>query len=176
MRATKDRIRHAISFEIIALVAITPLGAWAFGMPLHGIGVVAIVSAAIATVWNYAYNLLFDHAMLRVAGDVRKTLTVRVVHTVLFETGLLAVLLPFIVWYLEVTAMQAFIMDLSFALFYSAYALVFNWAYDLTFPVPVPHRSIRTDSQRQDRKLAAQGVTRSSVTIQGVFVGDGKIA
>ena len=94
MRKTKDRIRHAISFEIIGLVLITPLGALAFDKPMHDIGIVAIVGATIATVWNYLYNLLFDHAMLRVIGSVRKTPWIRVVHAVLFETGLLLVLLP----------------------------------------------------------------------------------
>jgi uncharacterized membrane protein len=176
MRATKDRIRHAISFEIIALVVITPLGAWAFGIPLHSIGVVAIVSATIATVWNYAYNLLFDLAMLRIAGDVRKALALRIVHTVLFEAGLLAVLLPFIVWQLGVTVMQAFVMDLSFALFYSAYAFVFNWVYDVTFPVPIRQRSTASDGHRLDSQLAHQGLTAPSATIHGVLVGDGKSA
>lgn len=150
MRTTKDRIRHAISFEIIALFIVTPLGAWAFDIPLHDIGVVAIVSATIATVWNYAYNLLFDHAMLRLVRDVRKTPAVRIVHAVLFEAGLLVVLMPFIAWYLGVTLMQAFLMDISFALFFLVYAFVFNWVYDLSFPVPTPPRPTDSDGQGKD--------------------------
>ena len=126
IRTTKDRIRHAISFEIIALFIVTPLGAWAFGIALHDIGVGAIVSATIASVWNYFYNLLFDHAMLRIVGNVCKTPTMRIVHAVLFEAGLLVVLMPFIAWYLGVTLMQAFLMDVSFALFFLVYAFVFN--------------------------------------------------
>ncbi|MCU9849701.1 PACE efflux transporter [Defluviimonas sp. WL0024] len=136
MRTARDRILHAISFEIIGLALVTPLGAWAFGLPMHDIGVVGIVGATVATLWNYAYNLLFDHAMLRLVGTVRKTLPARVLHTVLFEAGLLAILLPFIAWYLGVTLVQAFLMDVSFALFYLVYAFVFNWAFDLAFPVP----------------------------------------
>ena len=64
MRSTKDRIRHAVSFEIIGLVLVTPLGAWAFDMNVQHIGVVAVVGATLATVWNYVYNLMFDHAKL----------------------------------------------------------------------------------------------------------------
>jgi len=52
MRTTKDRIRHALSFEIIALFIVTPLGAWGFGMPINDIGVIAVISATIATGWN----------------------------------------------------------------------------------------------------------------------------
>lgn len=136
MRTAKDRVRHAVSFEIIALFIVTPAGAWALGRPLLDIGIVSAVSATIATVWNYFYNLLFDHAMLAARGDVRKTVPIRIAHAVLFETGLLVVLLPFIAWYLSVSWTAAFMMDVSFAIFYLVYAFVFNWLYDVTFPVP----------------------------------------
>lgn len=136
MRTFRDRLRHALSFEIIALVIITPLGAWAFGIPLGSIGFVAVVSATIATAWTYLYNLVFDHALLRFAGDVRKSVPMRIVHALLFEAGLLLILLPFIAWYLQVSLLDAFLMDLSFAVFYLGYTFMFNWLYDLVFPLP----------------------------------------
>ena len=136
MRKTPDRIRHAISFELIGQLLVTPLGALAFGMPLAEIGVVTVFSATIATLWNYLYNLLFDHALLRLTGRLAKTVWTRVLHAVLFEAGLLAILMPFIAWYLEVSLMQAFLLDLSFAVFYLVYAFVFNWVYDWIFPIP----------------------------------------
>lgn len=141
MRTAKDRIRHALSFEIIGLLLVTPLGAWAFSAPMHDIGVVAIVGATIATGWNYLFNLIFDHAMLRVRGEVRKTPAIRVGHAVLFEAGLLLILMPFIAWYLGVTLLQALLMDISFAGFYLVYAFAFNWLYDIVFPIPAarPH-------------------------------------
>ena len=135
MRDTKDRIRHALSFEIIALLLVTPLGAWAFGLPLDHIGVVALVSATIATGWNYLYNLMFDHALLRIVGHVGKSVAMRILHAVLFEAGLLLILLPFIAWYLGVSLIEAFLLDVSFAVFYLVYAFAFNWLYDLVFPV-----------------------------------------
>ncbi len=136
MRNVKDRIRHAISFEIIGLALVTPLGAWAFDTPIGDIGVVAIVGATIATVWNYLYNLAFDHALLRLTGRVRKSLLQRIAHALLFEIGLLLVLLPFIAWYLGISVTEAFLMDVSFAVFYLVYAFVFNLAYDHVFPIP----------------------------------------
>ncbi len=136
MRTRSDRIRHAISFEIIGLIISTPAAAFAFGMPIHDMGLVSLVSATIATLWNYVYNLLFDHAMIKIAGSVRKTMAVRVIHAVLFELGILIVLMPFIAWYLNVSLLQAFTMDLSFAVFYMVYAFVFNWGYDQVFPIP----------------------------------------
>jgi len=136
MRQTSDRIRHAISFELIALAIVTPLGMLFFDLPLKDMGVVTIVSATIATGWNYLYNLLFDHAMLRLRGAVHKTPAIRVVHAVLFEAGLLIVLIPFIALYLGVGLWTALVMDVALAGFYLVYAFCFNWAYDVIFPIP----------------------------------------
>lgn len=141
MRTTADRIRHAVSFELIALFVVTPLIAWAFDTPMWDIGIVVVVSATIATAWNYLYNVIFDHAMLRLRGDVRKTVPIRIVHAVLFEGGLLIVLLPFIAWSLGISLKTAFLMDVSFAAFYLIYAYLFNWAYDVIFPLPASSES-----------------------------------
>jgi uncharacterized membrane protein len=136
MRTTGDRIRHVISFEVIGLVLATPLGAWAFDMPVDHMGVAGIAGATVATAWNFVYNLCFDQAMQRLRGSTLKTLPIRVLHTVLFELGLLAMLMPFFAWYLGISLWQAFLMDVSFAVFFMVYAFVFNWAYDRVFPLP----------------------------------------
>lgn len=136
MRTTRDRIRHAVSFEIIGLLLVTPLGAMGFGIPAEDIGVVAIVSATIATLWNYFYNIIFDRAMKRWRGTVRKTVAVRILHAVLFEGGLLLAMLPFIALYLGIGLWRAFLMDLAFVVFYLVYTFVFNWIYDRAFPLP----------------------------------------
>ncbi|KRB59272.1 hypothetical protein ASE04_26830 [Rhizobium sp. Root708] len=136
MRKTADRIRHAISFELIGLALVTPLGALAFGMPIADIGVIGVAGATLATLWNYIYNLGFDHLMQRLTGGTRKSVAIRVLHAVMFEMGLLLALLPMIAWYLGISVVQALMMDVSFALFYMVYAFVFNWAYDRVFPLP----------------------------------------
>lgn len=136
MRSGLDRLRQALSFEIVALILVVPLGAFVFSMPLHDIGVVSVVSAVLATVWNMGYNYLFDLGMQRLTRSTAKSFPQRVLHAVLFEVGLLIVLMPFIAWYLGVSLVQALLMDMSFALFYMVYALGFNWAYDAIFPLP----------------------------------------
>lgn len=140
MRTAPDRIRHAVSFEIIALFIVIPLAAWGYDMPAHDIGLVAVVSATIAMAWNYVYNLMFDRAMQARVGHTRKTVPLRVLHAVLFELGLLTVLAPYIAWQLSVGLMQALVMDLSFSAFYLIYAFAFNWAYDVAFPIAQPSR------------------------------------
>lgn len=137
MRTRADRIRHAISFEIIGLLIITPLGAWAFSQPMGAMGLAVLAGATLATLWNYVYNLGFDHAMLRLRGRVQKTIALRVLHAVLFEAGLLVAMLPIIAWTFSISLREAFVMDIGFAGFYLIFAFLFNWAYDLIFPIPL---------------------------------------
>ena len=136
MRSPLDRLRQALSFEIIALVLAVPLGTVAFGVPMHDVGVVSVVSATIATLWNVVYNFVFDVTYRRLTGKTLKTLIVRIIHSIFFEIGLLIVLMPFIAWYLDVSLWQALVMDLFFVAFYLVYAFAFNWAYDKFFPLP----------------------------------------
>lgn len=138
MRTTKDRIRHALGFEVIGLIIFAPLASLVFGFELHLMSVLAVAGSIIATLWNYVYNLLFDHAMLKLRGDVRKTIAIRVFHALLFEGGLLLLFMPMIAWYLGVTLWEAFIMDIAMAAFYLVYAFIYNIAYDRVFPIPHP--------------------------------------
>ncbi|MFD1254743.1 Bacterial Transmembrane Pair family protein [Devosia equisanguinis] len=136
MRTTADRIRHAISFEVIGIILATPLAAFAFHLPGENSAVIVVASATVAMIWNYVYNLGFDHLMVRVRRTTEKTTPIRVAHAVFFELGLLAIMLPAIAWYLQISIWQALVMDIALAVFYMAYAFVFNWAYDRVFPLP----------------------------------------
>ena len=136
MRTFRDRIRHAVLFEVIALAFFIPAGAYVFGLPAAKLGVIGVVSATVATLWNFLYNIGFDHAMQRTVGHTNKTLRHRIVHVVLFEIGLLLLLLPPIAWYLGISLFEAFVMDVAFVVFFLFYAFAFNLAYDRIFPVP----------------------------------------
>lgn len=137
MRTTGDRIRHALSFEIIGVVLVVPLGSMGFGMEAEDVGVVAVAGATTATLWNYVYNLLFDRAMKRWRGSVHKTFVLRILHAILFEFGLLFVTLPMLALYLGIGLWQALVMDAAYVVFYLVYGFLFNWGYDRAFPLPV---------------------------------------
>jgi len=135
MRSKKERIHQALSFEIIGILIVTPLGSLIFDMPLSDIGVIGLFSATIATLWNYVFNILFDHGMLRLYGHVQKSTLNRVAHTLLFEFGLLLILLPLIAAYLSITLKAAFMMDIYLVVFYLIYTFIFTWVYDRFYPV-----------------------------------------
>ncbi|MFC4821252.1 PACE efflux transporter [Dokdonella ginsengisoli] len=136
MRTFRDRVRHAVLFELIGLLLFIPFGALLFGLPPGKLGVIGVVSATVATLWNFLYNIGFDNAMQRTVGHTNKTLRHRIVHVVLFEIGLLLLLLPPIAWYLGISLFEAFVMDVAFVVFFLFYAFAFNLAYDRIFPVP----------------------------------------
>lgn len=138
MRTTLDRIRQAFSFEAIGLLIVTPPFAWIFDHSLREIGSLGLIGATAATVWNYVYNLFFDHALLRWRGDPRKTPALRILHAALFELTLVALLLPVFAWWLDISLMDALLMDLAFAAFYMGYTFVFTWAYDTLYPPTQP--------------------------------------
>jgi uncharacterized membrane protein len=135
MRSFPDRIRHTVMFEVIGLALVIPGGAMLFNLPATHMGVIGVGSATVATLWNFVFNLGFDHAMLRFAGHTRKSLGLRVLHALLFEGGLLVLLLPPMAWYLGMGLWQTFVMDLAIVVFYVVYAFLFNLAYDRVFPV-----------------------------------------
>ena len=146
MRTVKDRIRHTLGFEIIGLIIFVPLASWLFGFDIQSIGLIAVAASIIATLWNYFYNLLFDHSMLKLRGNVHKTVPLLMLHAFLFEGGLLLLFLPIIAWHLGISLWQAFIMDITMATFYLVHAFVYNWIYDNVFPIPANHLL----SQRND--------------------------
>ena len=135
MRTFRDRVRHALMFEAVALAIFIPGSALVFNQPMQHMGVIGVVSATIATLWNFVFNLGFDRAMLRLRGSIQKTLAIRVAHTFLFEAGLVVMLIPMIAWYLGIGLWEALLMDVAIVIFYLVYGFLFNIAYDRVFPV-----------------------------------------
>ena len=64
MRTSTDRIRHAILFEIVLLGICIPLLSTLLDQPAESIGAISIGLSVISTLWNYAYNYLFDYGLL----------------------------------------------------------------------------------------------------------------
>ncbi|MBS0552647.1 MAG: hypothetical protein JSS47_08980, partial [Proteobacteria bacterium] len=65
----------------------------------------------------------------------RRPFRLRCLHAVGFETGLLLMTLPVIVWWAGMGWVDALVADIGLAAGYTLYALVFNLAYDRVFPI-----------------------------------------
>lgn len=137
LRSLPDRVRQIVLFEVGGLLLITPPFAWASGVPAsESLGLLAVL-AAIAALWNGAYNTGFDWIEGRRTGRTadRRPFAVRCLHACGFEGGLLLLTLPVIVWWTALPWIDALIADIGLALAYTAYALLFNLGYDRLFPI-----------------------------------------
>lgn len=137
MRTGADRLRHTLGFEVLGMMISVPLFSLLTGQPVDHLGPLAIGLSLLATGWNYLYNLLVDHWMLRRLGRLEKRLIERVLHALIFELGLLLVVLPLTALWLGISLWQALWLDIGFSLFFVLYAFGYNLAYDRLFPLPV---------------------------------------
>ena len=137
MRTGADRLRHTLGFEVLGMMISIPLFSLLTGQPVDHLGPLAIGLSLLATGWNYLYNLLVDHWMLRQLGRLEKRLIERVLHALIFELGLLLVALPLTALWLGISLWQALWLDIGFSLFFVLYAFGYNLAYDRLFPLPV---------------------------------------
>lgn len=137
MRSLVDRIRQIALFEVIGLLLITPLFAWATTQPLWPSLGLMVLLAAIASVWNGLFGWSFDSIEIRLVGrkaDIRPPLW-RALHALLFELGLTILTLPVLMFYTGMGLWPALTADIGLAITYTCYAYVFNWAYDQLFPI-----------------------------------------
>lgn len=128
-KSLKERLFHAVLFELIAVAICAPTLAWLIDQPLGHMGAMTLMFSAIATLWNMLFNAGFDRAQQRMGFS--RTLSVRVLHASLFELGLIFMLVPLAAWWLSVSLLEAFILDIGLILFFLPYAIVFNWVYDV---------------------------------------------
>lgn len=136
MRSFGDRVRHTLIFEAIALLIVAFGGGLITGESPEIMGALSLMFSGLVVMWNFAYNWMFDHWDMKYRNAAKRGVKLRLVHAVLFEAGLLIAGVFLIAWWLDVTLLQALLIDIGFALFFVAYAFVFNWVYDIAFPIP----------------------------------------
>lgn len=129
-KSITERIFQAIGFELLAILICTPLLAWIMDKPMVDMGVVTIAMAALALAWNVIFNGYFDRVLKRLA--IAHNAWTRVVHALLFEGGLVALGVPLIAWWLDISLLEAFVLDIGVLLFFLPYTYVYHWVYDVT--------------------------------------------
>lgn len=128
-KSITERVFQAVGFELLAIVICTPLLAWVMDKPMLDMGVVTMAIAVLALAWNVLFNGMFDRLLTRLA--IVRTAWVRVVHALLFEGGLVALGVPLIAWWLDISLWQAFVLDIGVLLFFLPYTYVYHWGYDV---------------------------------------------
>ncbi|HGH4686416.1 MULTISPECIES: PACE efflux transporter [Enterobacter] len=127
-KSFKERIFHAVIFEVTANVIIALSLAWLMNVSVLQSGSLSVISALTATVWNFVFNKFFD--ALQKKHQFQRTFLVRAIHAVGFETGLIISLIPVAMFMLNLTIAEAFFVEIGLVLFFLPYTMLFNWLYD----------------------------------------------
>ncbi|PRA25033.1 multidrug/biocide efflux PACE transporter [Pseudomonas poae] len=154
-KSMTERVCQALGFEGLALLICTPLLVLITGRPALEMGAVTLGLSLLALTWNIIFNSLFDRlkARLQLSGGA----WTRVLHALLFEGGLIIVAVPLIAMWLNISLLQAFMLDIGVLLFFLPYTYVYHWGYDvLREKVLQKHAARRLDALAGD-PVAAVG-------------------
>ena len=140
LRPRTRRVLQAVLYEVGAVAVVGPVLAFAFDKPGGSTLALAVVLSAIALCWNYLFNLVFERWEARQTAKGR-SLARRLAHGAGFEGGLTVLLVPVMAWWLDTTALAAFVANLGLLGFFFVYAIGFTWAFDRVFGLPASARA-----------------------------------
>lgn len=95
----------------------------------------AVLLSTTATIWNYAWNTLFERAERRFGWTGRGVL-VRLGHAFGYEGGVLVFTVPLVAFMLGVTLPEALVIEASLLVFFLVFTYVYSWAFDRIVGLP----------------------------------------
>lgn len=104
----------------------------------HGGGestLTAILVSTTATIWNYAWNTMFE-AYERRRGVTGRGVRVRALHALGYEGGVLLFTIPLVALMLGVGLLEAFLIEGGLLVFFLVFTVVYTWAFDRVFGLP----------------------------------------
>jgi len=137
--AFKERLVHAVGYEVFAVLLCAPLLSWIMGKSLATAGGLAVTLSLIAMGWNMLYNLLVDRFVH--TPRIQWRASTRFAHGLGFEAGLVVLCLPVAAWMLEISLWQALMVELGFFVIILPYTVVYNWAFDRARHVMLQRRA-----------------------------------
>ena len=126
---SKRRIIHALSYEIILLVIIAIALSFIFEVPMEVTGTLGIAMAVTSVIWNMVFNHFFEKYEQK--KKFKRTIKVRILHAIGFEGGLMIATIPMVAYAMNMSILQAVILDLGLTSCILVYTFIFQWCYDL---------------------------------------------
>ena len=135
LQGIKRKITYVALYEVIAFVCATFGLIGAADAAFATAGALSLFAAIFAIVWNFAYNALFERWEATRPTVGRSGLR-RITHAVGFELGFIVVFLPIFAWWLHITYLHSFAINLGMNVFFFLYTFGFTWAFDRLFGLP----------------------------------------
>ncbi len=136
MQGFKRKATYVVLYEFISLILISIAFYLYSGKDAAHSGMLGVFTVVAAIIWNLLYNSLFElwesKQVVRGRGLAR-----RVAHAVGFELGLVAITLPMFAWWLELSLLDAFLLDAGLTLFFMFFTFVYSWCFDRVFGLPL---------------------------------------
>lgn len=135
MQGVLRRVVYISVFEISGTIISAYMLAWLSGAEASHTGPLAIMISTTAVTVNLIYNWLFERWEARQAARSR-SFGRRLLHAAGFQTTLVIFLIPLIAWWMQISLLEALLLDAVLIVFFPVYMFVYNWAFDLVFGLP----------------------------------------
>ena len=128
MMISKRRVVHALTYEIILLVIIAIALSFIFEVPMEVTGTLGIAMAVTSVIWNMIFNHFFEKYEKK--HQLKRTVPVRIMHAIGFEGGLMLATIPMVAYALNMSLLEAILLDFSMTMCILVYTFIFQWCYD----------------------------------------------
>jgi uncharacterized membrane protein len=136
MQGVKRRIVYVSSYEVIGMIISSVGLAILAGDSVEHTGPLSVMITTIAVTWNFIYNVLYEKWEARQSSNSR-TVKRRVGHAIGFQLTLVLFLIPLIAWWMDISLIAAFWLDVAFIIIIPIYTFIFNWGFDKLFGLPI---------------------------------------
>ncbi|EEY77930.1 bacterial Transmembrane Pair family [Acinetobacter calcoaceticus RUH2202] len=136
MQGAKRRIVYVSSYEVIGMIISSVGLAILAGDSVEHTGPLSVMITTIAVTWNFIYNVLYEKWEARQSSNIR-TVKRRVGHAIGFQLTLVLFLIPLIAWWMDISLIAAFWLDVAFIIIIPIYTFIFNWGFDKLFGLPI---------------------------------------
>lgn len=136
MQGIKRRIVYVSSYEVIGMIISSVGLAILAGDSVEHTGPLSVMITTIAVTWNFIYNILYEKWEASQSSHIR-TVKRRVVHAIGFQLTLVLFLIPLISWWMDISLIEAFWLDVAFIIIIPIYTFIFNWSFDKLFGLPI---------------------------------------
>jgi uncharacterized membrane protein len=136
MQGVKRRIVYVSSYEVIGMIISSVGLAFLAGDSVEHTGPLSVMITTIAVTWNFIYNVLYEKWEAGQSSNIR-TVKRRVGHAIGFQFTLVLFLIPLIAWWMDISLIAAFWLDVAFIIIIPIYTFIFNWSFDKLFGLPI---------------------------------------
>lgn len=136
MQGLKRRVTYIVFYELLSFSIISTIFFLFSSKDATQSGILAAMTVVLAIIWNFIFNMIFEWWEAK-QPDKGRSLKRRIQHAVGFEAGFVAITLPLFAWWLEISLLDAFFLDIGLTLFFMFFTFFYSWAFDKIFGLPL---------------------------------------